>query len=222
MKDGKTLAELIGDLQRAVRNKKLTSQVIDEAKGQLTDLGFKQYDLKKFPKLAGTASFGGEISSSPQSLAEALLWKLGKWTTYQTFVRNFNDKSLKVSSKGGVVFSAFAKHLQDNGNPIYDQHAIRALWAICQFTNEESRKCKSLLFDGRENWKDAGSGDDGSCYEIFVNYVRALCDDKKLSNDDLDRLLMPLGQAIKKETKNGARSTQSEWERFKKLCWPSA
>lgn len=221
MKDGKTLAELVGDLQHAVRNKKLTSQVIDEAKSQLSDLGFKQYDLKKFPKLAGTASFSGEISSSPQSLAEALLWKLGKWATYQTFVRNFNDKNLKVSTKGGVVFSAFAKHLQDNGNPIYDQHAIRALWAICEFTNEESRKCKSLLFDGRENWKDAGSGDDGSCYEIFIKYVRTLCDDKKLSNDDLDRLLMPLGQAIKKETKNGVRPTQSQWERFKNLCWSS-
>lgn len=221
MKDGKTLADLIGCLQSSVANKKVTLQVIDDAKGQLSDLGFKQYDLKKFPKLSGTASFSGGVSTSPQSLAEALLWKLGKWTTYQTFVRNFIDENLQVSSRGGVVFSAFAKHLQDNENPIYDQHAIRALWAICKFTEEESQKCKSLLFDGRNNWKDAGSGDDGSCYVIFVNYVREICDDEELSNDDLDRLLMPLGQAIKKETKNGARSPQSEWERFKNLCWPS-
>ena len=221
MKDGKTLADLIGYLQSSVANKKLTLEVINDAKGKLSRLGFKQYDLKKFPKLSGTASFSGEVSSSPQTLAEALLWKLGKWTSYQTFVKNFNDKNLKVSSQGGVVFSAFAKHLQDNENPIYDQHAIRALWAICKFTEQESKKCKSLLFDGRGDWKDAGSGDDGSCYEIFIKYVRKLCDDKKLSNDDLDRLLMPLGQAIKKETKNGARSTQSDWERFKNLCWPS-
>lgn len=221
MKEGKTLADLIGYLQSTVANKKLTLQVIDDAKGQLSRLGFKQYDLKKFPKLSGTPRFSGDISSSPQSLAEALLWKLGKWTAYETFVKNFNNKNLTVSSRGGVVFSAFAKHLQDNENPIYDQHAIRALWAICKFTEIESQKCKSLLFDGRNNWKDAGSGDDGSCYVIFIKYVRKLCDDEKLSNDDLDRLLMPLGQAIKKETKNGARAPQSERERFENLCWPS-
>lgn len=221
MKDGKTLADLIGYLQSSVANKKLTLEVINDAKGKLSRLGFKQYDLKKFPKLSGTASFSGEIRSSPQTLAEALLWKLGKWTSYQTFVKNFNDKNLKVSSQGGVVFSAFAKHLQDNENPIYDQHAIRALWAICNFTEKESNRCKSLLLDGRNKWKDAGSGDDGSCYEIFVRYVSKLCDDNKISNDDLDRLLMPLGQAIKKDTKNGARSPQSDWDRFKNLCWPS-
>lgn len=221
MKNGKTLADLIGCLQSSVANENLTLQVIGDAKSQLSGLGFKEYDLKKFPKLSDTASFSGDISISPQSLAEALLWKLGKWTAYQTFVQNFNDKNLRVSSKGGVVFSAFAKHLQDNGNPIYDQHAIRALWAICKFTEEESKKCKSLLFDRSDNWKDAGSGDDGSCYEIFVKYVRKLCADKKLSNDDLDRLLMPLGQAIKKAAKKGTKSTQSDWEQFKKLCWSS-
>lgn len=222
MKNSKTLTDLIKALQGAAHCNTLSEQMVNDATTMLVALGHKAYDIDKFPVLTGTSSFNGSVGRAPQNLAEALLWKLGKWNVYNTFVENFNEKDLQVSTKGGVVFSAFAKHLQDKTNPIYDQHAIRALWAICDFSDEEKSKCKALLFDGAGKWKDAGSGDDGSCYTIFVRHIKSLCSNGQLSSEKLDRLLMPLGQAIKKasradkQTKNG----KADYERFSALCWP--
>lgn len=223
MKNSKTLSDLIKALQEAVHGNKLTGQVVEDATKTLTVLGHKEYDFEKFPVLTTTSSFKGSVGDTPDSLAEALLWKLGKWEVYKTYVENFNNKELKVSSKGGVVFSAFAKHLQDkNNNPIYDQHAIRALWAISVFSNDEKEKCKSLLFDGSSHWKHAGSGDDGSCYALFVRHMKSLCEVNNVSSEKLDRLLMPLGQAIKKDTriKKGTKSSDTDHDRFSDLCWP--
>jgi len=219
-----TLADLIRNLQVAVERNKLTSGAVSDAIKKLTQLGHKEYDLDKFPELADTSSFKGPIRNAPVNLAEALLWKLGKWKVYQTFAKNFNNKALKVSKTGGVVLSAFAKHLQDNNNPIYDQHAIRALWAISRdFSKDEKEKCESLLFNGSKTWKDAGSGDDGACYQLYVHRMATLCSKNNIKNDELDRLLMPLGQAIKKSTrkKRGAKSTRTDHDRFVALCWPS-
>lgn len=222
MRNINTLAGLIKSLQATVQRHELTTVVISNASEKLASIGYKEYDIKKFPKLRNTSSFVGSIGSSPSNLSEALLWKLGRWSAYESFVKNFNTAALKVSSSGGVVFSAFAKHLQDNSNPIYDQHAIRALWAICEFNEDHKMKCEALLFNSLHMWKDAGSGDDGSCYEIFVSHVNAICNDCGVSNEELDRLLMPLGQAIKKVTrvKGDNKSAETDLDRFRALCWP--
>jgi hypothetical protein len=182
----KTLRDLITSLQDAVKGEKLSRTRLREAAKDLGRLGFKQYDTDKFPRLGYNATFGpGKPGKAPRDLAEALLWKLGKWKTSQSFVTSFNDPRLKVSAKGGVVFSAFAKHLQDPKNPIFDQHALRAVWAICGLTKQEEEHCCSMLFDQSGKWKRSPSGDDASCYQIFVNHVRALCDANKIVNDVL-------------------------------------
>lgn len=198
MHESKTLSELVRALQKAVQNRELNADTLDQAITKLAQLGYKEYDSEKFPGLSNTASLQASVGDAPQTLAEALLWKLGKWKVYKSFVENYKNKELKVSPDGGVVFSAFTKHLQDNDKPIYDQHAIRAIWAIGSLNETEEKKFESLLFDRTKKWKDAGSGDDGSCYELFVKHINVLCTNNGIKHAQLDRLLMPLGQAIKK------------------------
>src|SRR6185437_7897183 len=96
---------------------------------------------------------------TPANLSEALLWKLGKWKSYKKFASNYKNSAAQPT-KTDVVFFAFARHLEDrDNNPIYDQHAIRALWAICgKLTPEECERCKSVLLDGEGKWKTTGSG----------------------------------------------------------------
>ena len=113
-------------------------------------------------------------------------------------------------------FFAFARHLKDKKYPIYDKHAIRALWAICgKLTANEKKKCKTLLFDGNGKWKQVGSGSGTiECYEIFVRHINDIVPlDNSITKSEIDRLLMPLGQAIKKST--------GSYAEFHKLCgWP--
>lgn len=212
--------DLIGDLKRDVSNGKLTEEAISAAIKTLGDLGHDTYNFKKFPQLVNTSSFNGAVGDAPASLAEALLWKLGKWPTYKTFVQSYNDQDLEVSAKGGVVFSAFAKHLQNNEFPIYDQHAIRAIWAICDLEDGDKKRCKALLVDSTGSWKQAGSGDDGSCYKLFVSNVDEICKKNNVKHRTLDLLLMPLGQALKKVTRTEKKSVdkKSEFQKFDELC----
>jgi hypothetical protein len=209
-----TLKDLITVLQKAIENGEMTKQTVDTAIKNLSDLGY-QYDYERFPALVGTENFTDTSGETPSSLAEALLWKLGKWKSYKKFSANYMDEDAKAT-KQDVVFFAFVKHLKDKNNPIYDQHAIRALWAICgKLTDDESKKCKSLLFDGKNKWKQAGSGGDTiECYELFVKHIGDLVAvSNGATKGEIDRLLMPLGQAIKKAT--------DSYTEFHILCgWP--
>lgn len=194
------LTLLIHDLQLAYRQRRLDDARIASSIESLHNLGYR-YDARKFPQLpANTAEFGTDIGDAPSNLAEAMLWKLGKWPSYQSFARNFADREMVVSAEGGVVFSAFAKHLQDSTKPIYDQHAMRALWAIGEFSDAECARCNALLFKKDGSWKDAGSGDDGTCYQMFAQHLAQACHANRIQHGDLDKLLMPLGQAIKDYT----------------------
>ena len=208
------LENLIAELQKAIVNGGMNKGTVENAVKALSELGY-QYDNKRFPALVGTENFVDTSCETPSNLAEALLWKLGKWQIYKKFATNYTADNPKPT-KQNVVFFAFARHLNDNNNPIYDQHAIRALWAICgKLTASERKKCKSLLFDGKNKWKQAGSGGDTiECYELFVRHINDLVgENNAASKGEIDRLLMPLGQAIKKST--------GSYVEFSKLCgWP--
>lgn len=214
------MRELISSLQQAIKQNTLDSRRINDAIGQLQALGHKAYDAHKFPALpANTAEFSGDIGDTPQNLAEALLWKMGKWNTYKIFVENFNDLDREVSSDGGVVFSAFARYLRDPDAPIYDQHAMRAIWALGSLDATEEEKCRKFLFTGSGGWRQTGTGDnDASCYRLFVKHVNAICDTNQVTHAALDKLLMPLGQALKARTGN---ANVSDRQAFVELCWPS-
>lgn len=208
---------LVNHLRVKVKEKKIDDNVIASAISDLESLGYEPYDKNKFPALCNTESFDSTIGSTPANLAEALLWKLGKWPAYKTFVENYKNKDLEVSATGGVVFSVFAKHLQNNDHPIYDQHAIRAIWAICELDGKQQALCKKLLVKKSGEWKDAGSGDDGSCYKLFVYWIKKICEENKLEHKYLDTLLMPLGQALKKATRTKSKD-ESDYQKFIELC----
>jgi hypothetical protein len=209
-----TLKGIIETLHKAIANGEMTKRTVETAIKNLSDLGY-QYDDERFPALADTENFTDASGETPCNLAEALLWKLGKWKSYKKFSANYMDKDARPT-KQDVVFFAFAKHLKDKSNPIYDQHAIRALWAIHgKLTDDESKKCKSLLLDGKSKWKQTGTSSDAiECYELFVKHIDHLVAvSDGVTKGELDRLLMPLGQAIKKETDSYAK--------FCLLCgWP--
>ncbi len=210
------LGKLIASLQKRISDGGLDKAGITDATEQLAKLGY-QYDEESFPPLVDTEKFSNISADSPQDLAEALLWKLGKWKAYKKFCENYAAEQ-PLPTKTDVVFYAFAMHLKDKSNPIYDQHAIRSLWAIDgKLTDEEGKKCKSLLFDKMNTWKQSGTGKSAiDCYSIFVKHVNDLISvSEGASKSELDRLLMPLGQAIKESTKTYAE--------FDALCgWPGS
>jgi hypothetical protein len=211
MMNKNTLKELITKLQKIIVHDELNKGSIENAIKILSDLGY-QYNDKKFPTLKGTENFVDTSGETPSNLAEALLWKLGKWQSYKDFAANYNNDDSEPT-KQNVVFFAFARHLKNRKNPIYDQHAIRALWAICgKFTAAERKKCKTLLFDGKGKWKQVGSGSVAiECYKLFVRHINDIVSlDNVVTSGVIDRLLMPLGQAIKKST--------GSYDEFHQLC----
>lgn len=206
-----TLEDLIAGLQKAIARGRINKGAVENAIKALAKLGY-QYDDKRFPTLRGTENFVDRSCENPSNLAEALLWKLGKWQSYKNFAANYTNDDAKPTNQN-VVFFAFARHLKDKKNPIYDQHAIRALWAICgNLTANERKKCKTLLFDGEGKWKQVGSGGAAiECYELFVRHIHDLVPlNNNVTMSEIDSLLMPLGQAIKKLT--------GSYVEFHKLC----
>jgi len=210
------LGKLIASLHKKISENNFDDHSIDEATRELTE-HFKPYDVERFPQLIETNNFTKTCPDTPKNLAEALLWKLGKWKSYEKFCKNYGADNPEPT-KQDVVFYAFAMHLKDKNNPIYDQHAMRSLWAIGKLTSDESQKCKSLLFNGKDEWKDNASGNHTiECYRIFVKHINHLISrvgehsEGKLDRlSKLDRLLMPLGQAIKMTTKT--------YSQFKNIC----
>lgn len=140
----------------------------------------------------------------PTSLAEALLWKLGKWDSFKKFVSSYTSNDPEIPEKA-VVFHSFARHLAEEKKPIFDQHALRAAWAICETKNCIDQKIRSSLFTPKGNWKSSGSGKDyKDCVKIYYYLIKLFLPQEYTRKNlvNLDRFLMPLGQIIKKQTDN--------------------
>ena len=200
---------LIMTLRDYIKNGGMTSEVVSKATQELKVIGHV-YDHNIFPRLSNTESFLDESEDSPRNLAEALLWKLGKWKSYKKFAQYYVDDVSKPSNTD-VVFFAFARHLKDKNNPIYDQHAIRAMWAISDKLNsDEKNKCKKLLIDKKGKWKATGTGGSATdCYRIFLNHIDDMVKGGASKREN-DLLLMPLGQALKEYSEN--------YDEFCQLC----
>jgi hypothetical protein len=194
-----SLARLIAHLRRNVSAGVLNKHATAEASKALMVINPKYcYDDAGFPKLERTNNFSDTAGNTPANLAEALLWKLGRWTAYKKFSSNYHDPNAKAG-KQNIVFWAFSRHLRNDDTPIFDQHALRAIWAIGGLRPDEEATCKSFLMDENGKWKPNGTGSAGeSSYELFVAKIAELVElGGGVTHRDLDRLLMPLGQAIK-------------------------
>jgi hypothetical protein len=200
---GKTqeLKGIVFELRTVISARTLAVTDINKAVTKLADIGY-QYNANLFPTLPTTRNWSEAGVKAPETLAEALLWKMGKWKIYQAFVSHFSDEKSQ-SSGTDVVFFAFAKHLQNSASPIYDQHALRALWAIdVELTVEQSDICKSVLIKKSGSWKSIANGKHTiKAYELYVQRIRNLVSiHDSLSLERLDKLFMPLGQALKEHT----------------------
>ncbi len=203
------LRRIVSNLKSAIINKDLNGNLVEQHIRNLSDLEF-QYDQETYPALSETELFLPNTEDSPQNLAEALLWKLGKWPSYQNFVQYYEGKD-KKPTKSDTIFYAFAKHLKDNNDPIFDQHTLRSMWAVdSSLTKKESLLCKKFLMNKKGKWKPSGSGSSGmQCYELYKRFIRRV---QSFYNDikRFDMLLMSLGQALKKNTLN--------YDEFRDLC----
>jgi hypothetical protein len=194
---------IISSLQGHVKAGTLGATVVREATSALARQGY-QYDSIQFPELPTNFLWDTSSCNSPQSLAEALLLKMGKWTIYKSFVEHHINPG-SVPKNTDVVFFAFAKHLKDRSKPIYDQHALRALWAIdINLSPEQGTLCRGLLAKRDGIWKQTISGSKApEGYKVYVERIDELCKGGAALGD-VDKLLMPLGQAIKDHTANVA------------------
>lgn len=198
-----SLKSLIKRLQQKNEDGSLDSNSLAEATKNLEDIGYS-YNLKKFPKLMSLDFSGEKIKEAPQSLAESLLWKIGKWKSYKNFFENYSNPN-PCPTNEDVVFYAFAMHLKDNSNPIYDQHALRSLWAVCkaELKKTEIENIKHLLLKKNNEWKQSGSGDKAiEYYRLYIEKIKKLKCKYTLDFEKIDQLFMPLGQAIKKTAVN--------------------
>jgi hypothetical protein len=151
------LSWIVSNLKSAITNKNLNENLVEQHIGNLSDLGF-QYDQETYPALSKTEIFLPNTGDSPQNLAEALLWKLGKWPSYKNFVHYYDGKD-KKPKKTDIIFYAFAKHLKDNNDPIFDQHTLRSMWAVdSSLTREDGALYKQFLMSNKGKWKPSGSG----------------------------------------------------------------
>lgn len=217
---------LIDFLRFQIVTERLSKQTIKDAIDRLRALGYSTYDDDKFPPLKSGHNYAVHSNryidlqeiNAPTDLAEAMLWKLGRWTAYKNFVKSYDNPHLFVSSEGGVVMTAFAKHLRNAENPIYDQHAVRSLWAIAPLDKAELISCESLLVDRHGNWKESGSGKSAlACYELFLKHTLKIREANGVSFFELDRLMMPLGQALKIATRK-TNGKKTDLDNFKAIC----
>ena len=214
----------VHELVVSIRNKLsscLTDEHIRNGLNVLEQNGF-EYEDGLYPALTGTKKLPVHSISTPSNLAEALLWKQGDWNKYQRFVRNYFAESPSVPDDG-VVHFAFAIHLRDNRKPIFDQHALRAMWAISDrlastrmvdnlrganlsklkknsraYKNPEENPCKCYLMSPDGEWNE--NHPKGSSTESYLQFVEAISDlhkAHKLDRRQLDRFLMVLGSALK-------------------------
>ena len=195
------LKTLVATLRTRISEGTLDAAAVQGATGELASIGYA-YDDSLFPPLPKDLEDPGTDLQAPNSLAEALLWKMGKWKVYKSFASHYSDSS-SLPTTTDVVFYAFAKHLKNRSLPIYDQHALRALWAIdAKLSDGQASTCRHLLTKKDGYWKPIASGSKSpKGYELYVSRIAKLCEEG-IAHEDFDKLLMPLGQALKDFTKN--------------------
>ena len=207
------LKALVQDLQHRVASVSLNIMDIDQGIATLAGIGYA-YDDEKYPSLPQCRPEAPTVTI-PTTLAELLLWKLGKWKAFKGFAEFYRDGVSAPRGSRSVVFDAFALHLQNRDTPIFDQHSLRAVWALYGKERPMRRDCQRFLFGksraGVEGWKHTGSGPAGvSCYRWFLRRVNTLTTQAQAPPGKLDRLLMPLGQALKDATR--------DYDSFSTLC----
>ena len=140
------IQEALRDIVAAIRGslEDLTPEILEEQSAILDGLGYP-YDDNTYPQLdfpeewdegelhegwdvldipegqgdQAAPGHAGAILNRPPALAEALLWKLGKWNSYVQFVQDFAEAPHAPLAGNRIVFQAFARHLRTTTKSSY-------------------------------------------------------------------------------------------------------
>lgn len=217
------LKALIKELRREVRlccnpTNAMSAENFSSFSDYLAEITPYKHDKDKYPPLVFMGPEEYSLGEEPETLAQLYIWKRGDWSKFENFVGYYLDRDLDEPPKKGAVNFAFAHHLKSRGKlPIFDQHSARALWAIMGNSRPKWRNYQDYLFYKPTHWRTESEYLQvylqASCYRDFLEdmeYLAGGCDDLVSQYAAADKLLMPLGKAIKEHVK--------DLDNFEKLC----
>lgn len=200
--------EVVADIVRVLReliNQEPQHELVDDLIDSQLDhfeegeLERFRYSENQFPPLERTQHLSMGSIETPQSVAEAYIWKHGYWDHYRKFVGWYYYPDAPAPEEH-FVFYAFAKHLRNPNLAIFDQHALRALWGIADaiWNHPDDPPRQFLLKISETMWKSSGSGSLASLtYEIYSNELERIRTTFHVNMYAFDKLLMCLGRALK-------------------------
>jgi hypothetical protein len=106
------LEKIVTTLRDLIQKCTLDADAYQSATTKLAEQNYG-YNAKFPPLILSNFSWSSLRLGAPETLAEALLWKRGRWNIYKTFVNYYSNPSI-LSKSIDTVFFAFAKHLQDS------------------------------------------------------------------------------------------------------------
>lgn len=152
-----------------------------------------------------SSDFSERLDLDPlNKLLYSVLWKNGDLKKIKHIVQGVQQTNeLKTTKEDGLVFYQFGKFLTKSGQPIIDQHVLRA-FAVYKAT--EPQQVQQLRNKGTINKKDL------PLIEEYKNWLRSNELTAELRNQNeysyhIDQLLFALGKAIKltKKTRGNSR-----------------
>jgi hypothetical protein len=223
------LSKLVSSIRKRLKGEaSIVEEQIDAWRKQLKKIDKSyRYEAKKYPDLKkGRIDFPKEPKKDenfPQNPAEALLWKQGDWLKYRKFLKWGSSKETP-NPPARIVQYAFALYLKDmdGGRPIFDQHSLRALWAIRRKGRKKNgaQCCYKYLLSDEGSWKGTpGSGSPVASYDWYRKELEEIVNIVPIDlRNDFDKLLMPLGKALKKLSKPPTNWRITVYEEFLYLC----
>jgi hypothetical protein len=211
----KNLKKMVTQIRSALLGKRPID--LDKYKSGLAALG-KSYTYKttQYPDFELPSDLKHRTSDTPTNLAEAFIWKTTFWNKYGKFVDAYKNGGPPQGDY--ITFWAYAMYLRNPDLPIFDQHALRAVWALSSTVKvSDLSNLREFLLAG-DSWELYAKGSTAKkCYDYFVRRVGSLAGDR-LDIREFDKVLMPLGKALKDFSTNGRGAYSSDYASFCEIC----
>lgn len=97
------LENIVTTLRGRIQKFTLDADASQSATTKLVEQNYG-YNAELFSLIPSNFSWSSPRLGAPESLAEALLWKMGKWNIYKTFVNYYSNPSILSKSTDTVFF----------------------------------------------------------------------------------------------------------------------